>query len=688
MRILSSLFTRKPSNVSHHVSCFDAVERSYLTCRLSLEKKIIDVNDRFLQAVDYAREELIGTDYMRLVRPKDQQDTNYKKLWADLAQGVPAQFIRPRLNKAGEERWFDVSYLPLVGSNGAVNEVLLLAHDITEMHLRRRDNRSKVDALSRTMAVIEFDLQGNILMANQHFLDAAGYTLEEIVGKHHRIFMLSGEADTPAYANFWKELGAGASKNGQVRRKTKSGEVCWLEATYETLTDPEGRPFKVVKYAFDITASKNREAECDAKLASIEQVQAVIEFTADGKITYANDLFCQTMGYDQEEIIGKPHSIFVEDAYAKSADYIEFWKSLGAGKANASQFKRIRKNGKPVYIEASYNPIKDASGRVVKVVKFAVDTTIFQTAVSEVGATLDRVSSGDLTARVQADLGPLNGLKQSLNLTVEKLQSVIDAVTLCAGDLAQEAQAIRSGSHELSRRTETQAATLEESAAALEELTSSVSGATQMTVSARQEVQGASAEANSSAKVVDEAIEAMGGIADSSRRISSITSVIDDIAFQTNLLALNAGVEAARAGDAGRGFAVVASEVRALAQRSAEAAREIGSLLVESEKCVAEGGAMVDRAGSALKSIVQRVESINGMIATIASSASEQASGLSEMNSAVSDLDRSTQQNAAMAEETNAAVVALNQRIEQLLEDVSFFSRDKGADHTAAEWVA
>ena len=201
-------------------------------------------------------------------------------------------------------------------------------------------------------------------------------------------------------------------------------------------------------------------------------------------------------------------------------------------------------------------------------------------------------------------------------------------------------------------------------------------------------VQGASAEANSSAKIVDEAIEAMGGIADSSRRISSITSVIDDIAFQTNLLALNAGVEAARAGDAGRGFAVVASEVRALAQRSAEAAREIGALLIESEKCVAEGGAMVDRAGTALKSIVRRVESINGMIATIASSASEQASGLSEMNSAVSELDRSTQQNAAMAEETNAAVVALNQRVEQLLEDVSFFSRAKWGDHTAAEWVA
>ncbi|MEI4473947.1 methyl-accepting chemotaxis protein [Frigidibacter sp. MR17.24] len=645
---------------------------------MTLDRKIVEANDQFLAAAGYSREELKGMDYMLLVRPQDQKDVDYQKVWADLAKGQSTQFIRPRLNKAGEERWFDVSYLPVLEAGGKPHQVLVVASDITAMHLRRRDNRSKVDALSRTMAVIEFDLKGTILAANSHFLDATGYRLDEIVGKHHRMFMPPGEADRPDYAKFWNDLGAGASFSGQVRRRTKSGEICWLEATYETLLDPEGCPFKVVKYAFDITANKNREAECDAKLASIEMVQAVIEFDAQGKILRANDRFCQTMGYSEAEILGKQHVMFVDEAYARSPDYAKFWEDLRAGVPQAREFKRIGKNGRVVFIEASYNPIRDASGRVVKVVKFAVDTTIFQTALTEVGAALDRVSQGDLRAEITTDLGPLEKLRIAFNGTISKLRDIIGSVAANASDLGQEAQAIAAGSTELSRRTEMQAATLEQSAAALEELSGSISGTTELTHSARAEIEETAREAKTSAEIVDQTVQAMTAIAEASRQISSIAGVIDDIAFQTNLLALNAGVEAARAGEAGRGFAVVASEVRALAQNSAGAAREISGLLVASEKRVAEGVTMVNRAGGALQNIMQRVDSVTGKMEAISSAASEQANGVKEMNNAVADLDRTTQQNAAMAEETNAAILTLNQRVEEVLQEVAFFDGAQG----------
>ncbi|TQS73656.1 PAS domain S-box protein [Rhodobacteraceae bacterium] len=650
-----------------------AFKNAHAVARVSLTGDFIEVNDKFAHTLGMIAQDAVTHNYLDIVREKDRADPDYLDIWERLGRGETVNKIVPRLSLSGQEVWFDATYSPVLDADGKTDHVLIAGHDITNFHLRRRDNRSQVDAVRRSMAVIEFDLDGTILNANQLFLDTVGYSLEELVGKHHAIFMPKGEDKTPEYHALWKTLANGGSSSGLVQRITKSGEPCWLQATYECLIDPEGRPFKVVKYAFDTTEACNMAADAKGKLDAIQKVQAVIEFDPQGNIVHANDIFCKVLGYEDTELKGRHHRLFVTREFYESPAYTEFWSALRAGHAQDGEFIRIAKDGSNVYIRASYNPIRDASGRVVKIVKFAVDTTAFVRTNNEMEAALNQLASGDLRARVQNNLGDFDQLRVQFNSAVERIEQVVLAVLQQSGEINEEAASINSGTLELSRRTEQQAATLEESAAALEQLTSSVKSAADMTLTAREQAQNAKTQSERSSVVVGDAVEAMSAIAQSSQSISRITSVIDDIAFQTNLLALNAGVEAARAGEAGRGFAVVASEVRGLAQRSSDAAREIAQLIQASTTQVDRGVDLVGQAGGALRSIDEAVTGIRDSIRQIASSAQEQSNGLSEMNHAVSDLDRATQQNAAMAEETSAAVQMLRNGISSMAEDVGYF---------------
>jgi len=664
---------RKPGAPSLNDTMIAAIGDTYLVARFDMDRRFLYVNPVFTAVTGLTPEDVVGQSQDIVIRPKDRDSAEYRELWDTLRAGRSVTRIVPRLNKQGEERWYDVTYNPLPGPDGKPVEVLLLSHDITAMHLRRRDNRSQVDAIGRSMAVIEFDLEGTILNANQHFLDATGYRLAEIVGRKHAIFMPEGETDTEAYRQFWQRLASGASENGQVKRIGKSGDVIWLEATYETLIDPEGRPFKVVKYAFDVTNARNREVEVTAKLDAIQKVQAVIEFDAQGRILTANDIFCKVMGYASDEIIGKHHSMFVDPAYRDSPDYAAFWTRLRAGEVMSDQFRRIGKGGREVYIEASYNPVRNAAGEVVKVVKFAVDTTPFRVTLAETGAALSLLADGDLRTRIDRDLGNLDEIRIKFNAAVAHVDAVMAKVIRQSVELVGDADAIRSASEELSSRTEHQAATLEQSAAALEELSTAVRNTTEQSRDARGKAHQAKDDTSRSSEVIRNAMQAMEQIADSSKKISSITGVIDEIAFQTNLLALNAGIEAARAGDAGRGFAVVASEVRALAQRSSDAARQIAELIGDSTRQVEQGVKLVGEAEGAMGKIDGGVSEILELIRTIAAAAEEQSIGLTEMNKAIADLDRVTQQNAAMAEESSDAIRRLGDKATDMQTEAGYF---------------
>jgi len=510
-------------------------------------------------------------------------------------------------------------------------------------------------ALQRSQAFIEFKMDGTILDANEHFCRAVGYDAAEIVGKHHSIFVDQAYATSPEYKEFWARLGRGEYEQRQYKRIAKGGREIWIEASYNPVLR-RGKPIKVVKIATDVTAGKLKSAEDEGKMQAVSRAQAVIEFTPDGNILDANQNFLDTLGYQLSEVQGKHHSMFCDPAFARSDEYRNFWERLRSGEFIAEEFLRLGRNGRRVHIQASYNPIFDLNGKVFKVVKFATDISDRVRDVEALAGGLKALADGDLRQAIDTPFIPaLDALRVDFNETCTRLHAALRAVAENAQAIAAGSGQMQSAANDLAKRTEQQAASVEETAAALDEITQTVADSSRRADEAGHLVESARQSAESSGKVVREAISAMGAIEGSSREISNIIGVIDDIAFQTNLLALNAGVEAARAGDAGKGFAVVAQEVRELAQRSAAAAKEIKTLINTSGEQVKSGVGLVGQTGLALEKISGQVNEISAHVRAIVEGAREQAIGLKEINTAVNTMDQGTQQNAAMVEEQTAA---------------------------------
>jgi len=543
------------------------------------------------------------------------------------------------------------------------------------------EERSKIDAIMRSQAVIEFSLDGTVLTANQNFLDVLGFGLDEIVGKHHRMFVDPAEAQSAAYQAFWQDLGRGKFQSGAYRRIGKGGREIWIQATYNPVLDKSGKPVKVIKFASDITEQRNRAADHAAQIEAISRVQAVIEFNLDGTVITANQNFLTVLGYRLDEITGQHHRMFCDPEFVRGRAYAEFWERLRAGEYVAAEFQRIGKGGREVWIQASYNPILNAEGKPIKVIKFATDITERKRAegiIALMTSSLAKMAEGDLTGRVDTQFtGQYEQLRLAFNQSLARLYDIVTGLQRTSRSLRTATGEILSGANDLAERTTRQAATIEETAASIEQLSTAVLENARRAATASTKAQVVSNNATEGGQVMEKANLAMAGIEASSAKISNIIGLIDDIAFQTNLLALNASVEAARAGEAGNGFAVVAVEVRRLAQSAASASSDVKVLIEASASEVRVGSKLVGQASEKLLDILAGAQESSTLIDSIAQANKEQSAALEEVTVAVRTMDEMTQHNAALVEETNAAIEQTEAQASELDDIIDVFHLDE-----------
>jgi methyl-accepting chemotaxis protein len=354
----------------------DAINQAFAFIEFDTQGNILTANDIFLGAMGYKLNEIKGKHHSMFVDTAYTRSNEYKKFWNDLRGGESQSGEFSRVSKNGEVVWLLASYTPVADDKGKVVKVIKLATNITASKVLNADFTGQVAAIGKSQAVISFNMDGTIIDANENFLNPMGYKLSEVQGKHHRMFVEEGYGRSAAYTEFWAKLNRGEFISEEFKRVGKGGKEVWIQASYNPILDLNGKPFKVMKFATDVTEQKLKNADFTGQIAATGKSQAVIEFNMDGTIIQANDNFLNAMGgYSLNEVKGKHHKMFVEDTYGRSSAYTEFWAKLNRGEFVADEFKRIGKGGKEVWILASYNPILDLNGKPFKVVKFATDVT-------------------------------------------------------------------------------------------------------------------------------------------------------------------------------------------------------------------------------------------------------------------------------------------------------------------------
>lgn len=444
-----------------------------------------------------------------------------------------------------------------------------------------------------------------------------------------------------------------------------------------------------------IDSHSSKESMFDA----LCRAMAMIEFTVDGTILWANDNFLRTIGYSLDEIKGRHHSLFVDSDYRTTQEYRDFWYELGQGIFKVARFKRFGKGGREIYLQAAYSPIIDSTGKTVRVVKLAADVTEdalrefraqeredmvqrqliedqqeLERKVNLLSINVESASRGDLTQEVtvtgEDDLGRLG---VSLRKMICDLRTIIGEVMAAAQQQNEGARTIAESSANLSEGAQSQAASVEEMTASVAQMLDSIEAISENALSAKAKAIETSKLAESGGTTVNEAIHAMKMIQKSSEQINEIIQVIGEIASQTNLLALNAAIEAARAGEHGLGFAVVADEVRKLAERSSEAAKEIAKLIKESSRRVEEGASLSEKVGDSLRKIVESVDDNAERIVEIAASTEAQAASAQQVKAAIRSVSDTTESNAAASEQLAASAEELGAQAQSLRDLVAKF---------------
>ncbi len=597
-----------------------------------------------------------------------------------------------------------------------------LAESMEEMNAR-------VDIMNTTSIVSEANLKGEIITANDKYVEISKYSREEMLGKPHNI---TRHPDMPkeVFRSMWQTIAQGKLFRGVIKNRAKDGTPYYVDAVIKPIMGADGKPRKYLGVRYEITEYEMARHNMKGILDAIDKSYMTVEFDLKGNIQNANGIFLNTIGYQADEITGRHHRMLLDPTSSTTNEYQAFWEKLGRGEYEVGQYKWIAKGGREVWLQASFNPVMDEVGRPFKVIGLATDITQQRQALAEVETLIKGAAVGQLSKRIKSEMftgglrdltdsvnrlvdavteplheakevlsalaandltrgmtgayhGEFEEMKNALNLALGNLTTTVISVRAVVKNVLSESEGITNGQEDLSRRTSQQAAALEETSASMEEMTATVKQNADNAKRADQLAIAARETADKGGLVTKRAVEAMGEINKSSKRIADITTVIDEIAFQTNLLALNAAVEAARAGEHGRGFAVVATEVRNLAQRSAMAAKEITGLIHESIQSVTDGTALVNESGKTLEEVVNSVKRVTDIIAEISAASQEQAIGIDQVNKAISSMDQATQQNVGLVDQTTAAAQGMKGQANDLLRKVEIFNVGSTENHQA-----
>jgi methyl-accepting chemotaxis protein len=437
------MFSRSNPVAQAALAQVEAISKSQAVIEFNPDGTIVTANENFLKTLGYSLGEIQGKHHSMFVEPALRESAAYREFWAKLSRGEYQAAEYKRIGKGGKEVWIQASYNPMLDRNGKVYKVIKFATDITAKKLGSMEDAGMIAAIGRAQAVIAFNLDGTIITANENFLKTVGYSLGEIEGKHHSMFVEPATRDSAAYREFWASLNRGEYQSAEYKRIGKGGKEVWILASYNPILDEKGNPFKVVKFATDVSEQKLRTADLAGQIAAISKSQAVIEFNMDGSILTANENFLNALGYSLGEVQGKHHRMFVDASDRDGAAYREFWANLNAGQYQAGEFKRIGKGGREIWIQASYNPILDLNGKPFKVVKYATDTTaqvIARKKSDSVRAMMDSVAAG---------AEELNASVREISETMTKSRQTASEAVLRVDAADQQAQRLSSASESM-----------------------------------------------------------------------------------------------------------------------------------------------------------------------------------------------------------------------------------------------